>query len=53
MKVLIQSGGTTEQIRALAKKNGMLSLSDTCKRVVLNGETSIHEYNDVIFENDD
>ena len=52
MKVLIQSGGTTEQIRALAKKNGMLSLSDTCKRVVLNGETSIHEYNDVIFEND-
>ena len=53
MKVLIQNGGTTEQIRALAKKNGMLSLSDTCKRVVLNGETSIHEYNDVIFENDD
>lgn len=53
MKVLIQNGGTTEQIRALAKKNGMLSLSDTCKKVVLNGETSINEYNDVIFENDD
>ena len=53
MKELIQKGATTEEIRRHAKANGMLSLKDTCSNAVLNGETSLNELMDVIFDIDE
>lgn len=52
IKEMIQKGASTEQIRRKATENGMLTLRDTCRRVVLNGETSINEFVEVIFDID-
>ena len=53
MKELVQKGASTEEIRRRAKENGMLSLKDTCSHAVLNGETSLSELMDVIFDIDE
>ena len=53
IRELIQKGAGTEELRKRAKENGMLSLKDTCAHAVLNGETSINELLDVIFDIDE
>lgn len=43
MKALIVKEKTIEQLRLLARKNGMVTLWQACKNVVLDGQTSIQE----------
>lgn len=52
MRELIDSHGTTEQIRDLATKSGTKNLRDSCSELVLNGTTSIDELIKVTYTND-
>jgi type IV pilus assembly protein PilB len=47
---LIQKRASTEEIRKLAVKKGMLSLYDTCREGVLSGVTSLSELASIIYE---
>lgn len=44
LKAKITSGMTADDIRSLAKQNGMDELSDSCKRLVLSGVTDTTEF---------
>lgn len=44
IRSLINQNGTIEEIRNAAEEVGMISLKDSCKFAVLNGETSISEF---------
>lgn len=44
LKAKIKSGMTADDVRALAEQNGMIGLSDSCKRLVLSGVTDITEF---------
>lgn len=44
LKAKITSGMTADDIRSLAKQNGMVELSDSCKRLVLSGVTDVAEF---------
>ena len=44
IRSLINQNGTIEEIRNAAEEAGMISLKDSCKFAVLNGETSISEF---------
>lgn len=44
LKAKITSGMTADDIRSLAKQNGMVELSDSCKRLVLSGVTDTAEF---------
>ena len=52
MKEIIEKQGTSEDIRKAATKAGMLTLKDTCLKQVLEGNTSIEEFTDTIFDID-
>ncbi|MDP4093447.1 MAG: spore germination protein GerPC [Bacillota bacterium] len=43
IKELIETTKNTEQIREIAEKNGMTTLFDSCKKLVLKGETTFSE----------
>ncbi|MDD4815693.1 MAG: GspE/PulE family protein [Clostridia bacterium] len=44
LRNLINKKTSVEEIRKVAEENGMISLTDSCKDAVLNGNTSIAEY---------
>jgi len=44
LRDIIDDGVSVEQIRDLAEKEGMISLRESCKNAVLNGDTSIQEF---------
>ncbi|HHU79867.1 MAG TPA: hypothetical protein GXZ35_00830 [Acholeplasmataceae bacterium] len=52
IKELIQKRVSTEEIRKLAESKGMLSLYDTCREAVLNGNTTIRELASIIYEDE-
>lgn len=44
LRALINQNASVEDVRNLALKNGMITLSDSCKTAVLNGQTSMQEF---------
>jgi type II secretory ATPase GspE/PulE/Tfp pilus assembly ATPase PilB-like protein len=52
IKEIIQRNPTTERIRKLAIKNGMIELSEVGKKKVLEGITSVFELLTIISENE-
>ena len=52
MRELISKDATVDEITALAKTQGMVSLKDSCREALLNGITSYKEAIKVIFAND-
>lgn len=43
MKEVISNTRNSDKLRAVAKENGLVTLWESCKNLVLNGETSIQE----------
>jgi type IV pilus assembly protein PilB len=52
MVSLVNKGGSTEELRELAVKNGTKTLRETCKELVLQGITTIDELIKVTYSND-
>ena len=52
MRSIIEKGANAEELRALAIKHGMVPLFENCKRLVLNGVTSIHEMVRTVYARD-
>lgn len=46
----IQSGKNVDEIAQIAKHNGMKTLSDNCRDLVLSGVTTIEEYSQVVYK---
>lgn len=47
---IIYKGGSVEELSAAAVGNGMSTLKENCRKLVLEGITTIDEYSQVIFE---
>lgn len=52
LKKIIEAKGSVEEIAAAAERNGMVSLFNNCKQLVLNGQTTVNEMIKVVHEND-
>lgn len=52
LKKIIEGKGSVEEIAAAAERNGMVSLFDNCKQLVLNGQTTVSEMIKVVHEDD-
>lgn len=52
LREAIQSNQSTEALRDIAKRNGMMQLYDSCKLLVLNGITSINEMVKTVYVRD-
>lgn len=50
MRNIIYKGGSTDELCEKAVKNGMSTLNDNCKRLVLEGITSVEEYSQVVYK---
>ncbi|SHJ70854.1 type II secretion system protein E (GspE) [Hathewaya proteolytica DSM 3090] len=50
LKKIIEHNGTVEEIGEAAKKNGMVSLFDNCRELVLKGLTTVNEMIKVVHE---
>jgi len=48
----ITSGKNIDEITMIAEKNGMKTLKDNCKDLVLSGVTTIEEYSQVVYRVD-
>lgn len=48
----IQCGKNADEITEVAKKNGMKTLKDNCKELVLSGVTTIEEFSQVVYKLD-
>lgn len=49
LKALIESGTTIEELKEAAIKNGMVTILDNCRELVLKGETSINELGRIVY----
>ena len=47
---IIYKGGSVEELNATAVGNGMTTLKENCRKLVLEGITTVDEYSQVIFE---
>lgn len=52
MRSIIEKGANADELRTLAVKNGMVPLYDNCKRLVINGVTSINEMVRTVYARD-
>lgn len=52
LKKIIEKKGTVEEIQRAAMSNGMVTLFDNCKELVLRGETTVNEMIKVVHGND-
>lgn len=52
IREVIDRRGTMDEIEDIASKNGMTTLTQSCRELVLNGTTSYEEYLRVTYEND-
>ncbi|WP_019228921.1 GspE/PulE family protein [Sedimentibacter sp. B4] len=50
MRNIIYKGGSTDELTAEAIKNGMATLKDNCRQLVLEGITSVEEYSQVVYK---
>jgi type IV pilus assembly protein PilB len=50
MRNIIYNGGSTDELMYEAIKNGMTTLKDNCRQLVLEGITSVEEYSQVIYK---
>ena len=48
----ITSGGSIDEITHVAEKDGMKTLKDNCKELVLSGVTTVEEYSQVVYKLD-
>ncbi len=49
MRNIIYKGGSTDELCEEAVKNGMTTLKDNCRQLVLEGITSVEEYSQVVY----
>ncbi|AFQ42998.1 GspE/PulE family protein [Desulfosporosinus meridiei] len=52
MRSIIEKGANADELRTLAVKNGMVPLYENCKRLVINGVTSINEMVRTVYARD-
>jgi len=50
MRNIIYNGGSTDELMDEAIKNGMTTLKDNCRQLVLEGITSVEEYSQVVYK---
>lgn len=50
MRNIIYKGGSTDELMDEAIKNGMTTLRDNCRQLVLEGITSVEEYSQVVYK---
>lgn len=50
MRNKIYKGGSTDELTEEATKNGMATLKDNCRQLVLEGITSVEEYSQVVYK---
>lgn len=50
MRNIIYNGGSTDELMYEAIKNGMTTLKDNCRQLVLEGITSVEEYSQVVYK---
>lgn len=50
LRNIIYKGGSTDELTAEAIKNGMATLKDNCRQLVLEGITSVEEYSQVVYK---
>ncbi|MEL7606917.1 MAG: GspE/PulE family protein [Sedimentibacter saalensis] len=50
MRNKIYKGGSTDELTEEAIKNGMATLKDNCRQMVLEGITSVEEYSQVVYK---
>lgn len=50
MRNIIYKGGSTDELCEEAVRNGMATLKDNCRQLVLEGITSVEEYSQVIYK---
>jgi type IV pilus assembly protein PilB len=48
----IQSGQNSDEISIAAEKNGMKTLKDNCRDLLLSGITTVEEYSQVVYKLD-
>jgi len=52
LRLVVEKGGNVEQLRDMAVKKGMATLFESCRRLVLKGETSIYEMYRTVYSRD-
>ena len=52
MRAMVDRGASEDDLRALAKKNGMLTLREGCRTLVMNGVTTAEEMMKVTYNMD-
>jgi type IV pilus assembly protein PilB len=50
MRNIIYKGGSTDELCEEAVRNGMSTLKDNCRQLVLEGTTSVEEYSQVVYK---
>jgi type IV pilus assembly protein PilB len=50
MRNIIYKGGSTDELCEEAVRNGMSTLKDNCRQLVLRGITSVEEYSQVVYK---